>query len=71
MKYTIFIPLKGCSITLYEHLLSGKDDGGYGTGTFHTFTSGNSENENLAALGLANNVSSYTCTCKWSIDKLY
>lgn len=66
------IPFKGCSLTLYEHLLPGTDDNGpLGTGIFHTFTSGNSENENLAALGLANNVSSYTCTCKWPIELFY
>ena len=64
------IPIQGCSLTLYEHLLPGVDDNGPlgGTGIFHTFTSGNSENENLADLGLANNVSSYTCTCKLPIE---
>ena len=72
LKYKVLIPFKGCSLTLYQHLLPGVDDNGpLGTGIFHTFTSGNSENENLAALGLANNVSSYTCTCKWPIELFY
>ena len=62
--------MKGCSLTLYEHLLSGTNDGWLGTGILHTFTHGNFANVNFAQLGLSNNASSYQCTCKWPIKKV-
>ena len=55
------IPFKGCTLTLYEHHRD--------AGIVHTFTNdGSPNNDNFASVGLANNVSSYECSCQWNIQ---
>ena len=51
---------------MYQHYLPGSSHGtpSLGTGLQNTFRNdGKPENDNFALLGMANQYSSYTCTC--------